>query len=461
MTSKRASKSPPDGGWGWLVVLASFLAQTLNAECMFAMGVFIPPLTSYFGADLVEVSTVFSITISLCCFVAPFSSFLDKYGTRRVVTAGGLITTSGLIASSFATSVYYLWFSYGFLVGLGQGMVYAPMFSVLGMYFKRYLGLASSLALTGVGVGYMAFSPIHQLLLDAYGWRGCFLVMAAINANLFVCAALVRPIEVTITTNQEAEDLKKVYTQKSRSPERNCMKLCCKVTTNESLGCGFVFRTRSFIFVLLGEALSTLTYATTALFIVPCVIEKGIPSLSASLLMSTVGIASLVARLFSAACMDLSCLHNSRKFIPTLSMWILGTFFICFPFSSRFVIMVIFCAVIGLAQGFYYPSMWLLVNSVTGRNYTMAVGLTLFFAGIGCVIGPPLGGFLYDVTKNYKVTFPAVGSGNILSGLLLLIAALRHQPTKNDDKTPEDLSPVEDTERLVELEIMEFRVSTV
>ncbi|XP_070576549.1 monocarboxylate transporter 13-like [Ptychodera flava] len=211
MTSKRKLKNPPDGGCGWLVVLANFVSQTLNAGCMFATGVMIPPLTSYFEADLVEVSTIFSVAISLCCFVAPFSSFLDKYGTRTVVAAGGLVSSLGLITSSFATSIYYLWFSYGILVGFGHGMVYAPIFSVLGIYFKRYLGLASSLALMGIGVGYMGFSPLNQFLLDSYGWRGCFMVLSAINANLFVCAVLIPPIEMTITVNQEEEDPKRFH----------------------------------------------------------------------------------------------------------------------------------------------------------------------------------------------------------------------------------------------------------
>ncbi|XP_070554060.1 monocarboxylate transporter 13-like [Ptychodera flava] len=412
MTQEQDGDDPPDGGWGWMVVLSSFLAQMLQAGTLLATGVLVSELTEHFDSDVAEVSIIFSVAIGLWCLMGPFSSFLvEKYGTRATVSIGAVLSIFGLLISNFATSVYFLWVSYGILVGSGHGMVSTPTFAVLGTYFKRRLGMANSLSLTGMGAGYIAFSPLNQILLENYGWRGWFILIAAINGNLFVCAALIRPIV-------------KKRSKAIRGSNSN------RISAIGSRYCEFVANARVFMFILLAECLSTLTYSTIALLIVPFAIDHGITKLSASLLMTVMGIASIVTRLFCGMVLDLKCLTVFRGFIPTLSMWIIGGSLIAFPYAEDYVIMAILCGTLGVAQGVYYPGMWLVVKSVTGPNYTMAVGLVLFCSGIGNVSGPPFAGVLYDNTHSFKLPFLSIGLAGVLSGLLYLGIVLKVQSRK-------------------------------
>ncbi|NWH68616.1 MOT11 protein, partial [Geococcyx californianus] len=49
------------------------------------------------------------------------------------------------------------------------------------------------LALSGVSVAGLALGPLVPVLLDAYGWRGTFLLLAAASFNLVPAGALLHP----------------------------------------------------------------------------------------------------------------------------------------------------------------------------------------------------------------------------------------------------------------------------
>ena len=46
-----------------------------------------------------------------------------------------------------------------------------------------------------------------------------------------------------------------------------------------------------------------------------------------------------------------------------------------------------------------------------------ACGLMSLAQGIGTIIGPPLGGFIYDNSKDHKVIFFMIAIGYIISGI--------------------------------------------
>ena len=50
--------------------------------------------------------------------------------------------------------------------------------------------MAYALASLGSSIGIMTMPPLTQALLDAYGWRGAFLILGAINMNCMVAGAI-------------------------------------------------------------------------------------------------------------------------------------------------------------------------------------------------------------------------------------------------------------------------------
>ncbi|XP_070554061.1 monocarboxylate transporter 13-like [Ptychodera flava] len=421
--------NPHEGGFGWILVLASFVEQVLQSCTLLATGVLVPQLTKYFEADVAEVSTVFSVAIGLLFLMGPFSGFLvERYGTRTTVIIGSVLVVLGLLLSSCANSVYFLFFSFGILTGSGFGIAFTPTFAVFGEFFKDRLGLATSLSLTGTGFGCIIFSPLNHAMLENYGWRGWFILIAAIDANLFVCAALIRP-----TTKQQSKtevDCHLPDSVGSNAQENHFSITCCIKRAMQRLCVGWIRKTKVFLVIPLAECLSALSYSTIALLIVPCAIDQGTAPFSASLLPSVVGISSTCVRVFSGVLLDLKCMGSFRDFIPMLSMLTLSIPFLVFPMTESYTIMVILCCLLGLAQGVYYPGLWVLVKSITGPNYTAAVGWAMFSSGIGSICGSSFGGVLYDNTQSYKVPFFAIGSATTASAFLYLAIALKVRSRK-------------------------------
>lgn len=78
--------------------------------------------------------------------------------------------------------------------GLGWALVFTPSLGTVGRYFPARRALATGLAVSGASVSGLALGPLVPLLLDAYGWRGALLLLAAVSFNLVAAGALLRPL---------------------------------------------------------------------------------------------------------------------------------------------------------------------------------------------------------------------------------------------------------------------------
>lgn len=81
---------------------------------------------------------------------------------------------------------------YTFIIGLGYCLLYVPSHTMSGLYYDKHRSLATGVATAGSGLGGIVFPNLVQYLIDEYGWRGSLLVVAGINLNAFVFSALLR-----------------------------------------------------------------------------------------------------------------------------------------------------------------------------------------------------------------------------------------------------------------------------
>ncbi|KAA3670180.1 uncharacterized protein DEA37_0008071, partial [Paragonimus westermani] len=60
--------TPPDGGWGWLIVLGSFMCMFLVDGVCFSYGIFLSELESTFGASKMQMTLAGSL-LTGCYFM--------------------------------------------------------------------------------------------------------------------------------------------------------------------------------------------------------------------------------------------------------------------------------------------------------------------------------------------------------------------------------------------------------
>lgn len=89
-------------------------------------------------------------------------------------------------------------------------------------------------------------------------------------------------------------------------------------------------------------------------------------------------------------------------------------------FTHHYVFLAISSAAFGLffASNFSFTPV-ILVELIPLQRFTTAYGLTLLCQGIGNLVGPPLGGWLFDVTGSWELSFFMAGGWIIFSGILV------------------------------------------
>ena len=195
ISSEISLPTPPDGGWGWMVVLASFLVHLIADGCAFSFGVLYAELLDYFGESKGKTAWVGSLFVSVPLMTGPIASALtNRYGCRRTTISGGLIAALGFILSSFANSIELLCFTFGIVAGFGLSMVYVPAVVVVAYYFEKRRAFATGIAVAGSGIGTFVIAPLSERLIEQYSWKGAVLVIGGIMLNICACGAVFRPI---------------------------------------------------------------------------------------------------------------------------------------------------------------------------------------------------------------------------------------------------------------------------
>ncbi|XP_013381568.1 monocarboxylate transporter 12-like [Lingula anatina] len=185
----------PDGGWGWLVVLASFLLHVIVDGVSFSMGIFYVVFLDTFQETKSNTSWIGSIlTAAMHLIALPAGMMCEKFGYRVVSISGSVIATVGFVLSAFAPSIYVLYVTLGAVVGIGFGLMFFPSVVCVQLYFDKKRSLAMGISVCGTGVGTFALAPFVRWLTDIIGWKYTMGVLAGITLTGSSLGMLYKPL---------------------------------------------------------------------------------------------------------------------------------------------------------------------------------------------------------------------------------------------------------------------------
>lgn len=213
-----AEARPPDGGWGWVVVFASFMVNLIADGITFSFGVFYPHFLEYFGEGKGKTAWIAGIFMAMPLLSGPIASFLtDRYGCRRVTIFGSILAAIGFVISAFVENMETLFFTFGIMAGFGLSLCYVAAVVIVAYYFDKKRSLATGISVCGSGIGTFIFAPLTYVLLDEYGWRGTTLILAGLFLNMAVCGLLFRDLPWTATMNEERARERKRRRERKRN----------------------------------------------------------------------------------------------------------------------------------------------------------------------------------------------------------------------------------------------------
>lgn len=187
-------KEPPNGGYGWIVVIASFFVHVFVLGNIYSFGVLFPVYMKAFNASQGSVAWVGSIGAGLMTGMAAYSgTYADQYGNGIIVFFGGILISLGLFLASFSTELWHLYVTQGFITGIGYSLAFIAGVSVVGQWFTTKRGLATGIAVAGSGLGQFGISLSTGALLLHFNWRITLRYLALIDFfGLIICSLFIR-----------------------------------------------------------------------------------------------------------------------------------------------------------------------------------------------------------------------------------------------------------------------------
>ena len=85
-------------------------------------------------------------------------------------SVGAILNLLGIFTMSFCDCYWQLLLAQGFCTGLGCGLMFCPVLSLMSTYFVRYRSLAVGLAATGSATGGLIFPAVVERLLPRIGF---------------------------------------------------------------------------------------------------------------------------------------------------------------------------------------------------------------------------------------------------------------------------------------------------
>jgi OFA family oxalate/formate antiporter-like MFS transporter len=175
----------------WMQLLLGFIVMMTISSPQYVWTLFVPSFQKTTGAILSEVQWTITFLIVLQTWLSPLQGFLvEKLGPKALIGLGALMSGAGWIASSYITSLWGLYATYGLLCGIGTGIVYIGIIGLMVKWFPARRGFATGVVAAGYGFGAILTTfPIDDML-KASGYQRTLVVFGAIFAAIGLIGAL-------------------------------------------------------------------------------------------------------------------------------------------------------------------------------------------------------------------------------------------------------------------------------
>lgn len=153
----------------WTVIVGALIVQAVLGT-VYAFSVFVRPLELEFGWDRTTTQWAFSFALaSFAIAMIPAGRLQDRMGPRIVATIGGVLLGLSFLLGAIlvdGSRPWALYLTYGMIGGAGIGFGYVCPIAAAVKWFPDKKGLVTGLAVAGFGAGALFFAgPASTLLL--------------------------------------------------------------------------------------------------------------------------------------------------------------------------------------------------------------------------------------------------------------------------------------------------------
>jgi MFS family permease len=336
--------------------------------------------------------------------VAPLFGFIagwliDKYGPKRLMVTGIILTAAALLGLSMMKSLGLFYISY-ILVALGY--VFGgplPCQVLISRWFSKNRGKAMGIAYLGIGTGFALVPQIAASLEKNIGWHNSLLALAGIIVLL--------ALPLTLFVKNGPPDFEE--------HEKNA----------NSTKISDILKNRNFYILAFGSMCSIAAVGGMNQHLKLYLRDLSFTQAQAANVISLVAVMSLAGRVLMGWLADLF----PRKYVMLLIYFIVGSsipLLLLPDFSGR---IYVFAVIFGLGLGGDYMIIPLMAGDLFGvKTLGRVMGIILVADGLAESSMPMLVGRLYDIgSKSYVPGFIVLIGAALLGAIIISLLPRKTQ----------------------------------
>lgn len=360
--------------YAWVVVWATFVCLALIFGVSYSFAAFFESFASEFSAQRADVSWIFGLSGFVYFVLGAGGGMLaDRFGPRIVCSAGMALIASGLLATSWATSLLAVYVSYGLLVGLGIALVYTPSIASVQPWFTTRRGLAGGIASSGVGAGTLLVPVLVAMAIGPMPWREAMQVLAlGVLVSGLLAAALLKRAPAASATGAGGS--------------------ASGLSLREAL------RTPTFRWFYLATVLASPVMFIPFAHVSASARDLGLSEALAVGLVGLIGVGSLVGRFAIGLVAD----RLGRAQTLVLMQLSMGASYLLWAAAGGHVLLALFALWFGLSYGSIVSLLpAICMDYFGGKSVASVVGTLYSGAALGNLLGPVLAGAVFDHSGHY------------------------------------------------------------
>jgi MFS family permease len=375
------------------------LTLALAYGIWYAYSVILVALLHEYGWSRSVLAGAFSVFTLVHGAVNPVVGALcDRLRPLRLMAIGGAALGLALWADSYISTPWQLYLGFGVFTAMAVAAAgWVPALVQVQRDFQDKLGLALGIVSSGVGVGMLLVVPLTQLLIDAYGWRTAFRVLAAI------CVLWIVPSSIFLARQAPAR-------RPAPQPAATAPNPPSTTTLAEAMrGTPFWLMLAAFFF---GNVCSQTLHVHQVAYLV----DQGVTAIIAASVVGVVGASSIVGKTGGGWLSD----RVEREFVYLAGIAILVVAVAALAAlagaPARWAIYG-YAVLLGLGYSVTASLIPAMVSDrFSGPHFGTIVGVGLMGSAAGSAIGPLLAGYLFDHTGSYRLAFAIAAGCGVAAG---------------------------------------------
>jgi OFA family oxalate/formate antiporter-like MFS transporter len=393
----------------WIQLLLGFIVMMTISSPQYVWTLFVPSFQKTTGSILSEVQWTITFLIVLQTWLSPLQGFLiERLGPKVLIGLGAVMSGAGWIASSYITTIWSLYATYGLLCGVGTGIAYIGIIGLMVKWFPDRRGLATGVVAAGYGFGAILTTFPIDTVLKTSGYQHTLVVFGAIFAAIGLIGALMLKAPTAGKIARQAmqgaaakPDLAPIAML--RTPVFWLMFVMMSMMSTGGLMVITQFTSFAKSFGIDGKTTVVILGVTLAAIPTALTFDR---------------ITNGLTRPFFGWVSD----HIGRENTMAIAFILEGiAIFLMLQFRSDPFLLVVLSGLVFFGWGeifSLFPST--LTDTFGTEHATTNYGFLYMAQGVGSILGAPIAAMIYEATDSWMPVFGLVIGMDILTGLLAL-----------------------------------------